>query len=226
MGFFSPNFEKEGIGIEKQEIIEYNFIYFFKLLIEKFWIIIKLNFLFIIFSIPIITLPASLGALNSLTMLIVQRKHVFIWSDFVSKFKENWKQSTICFLIFTSLMAFSVFCLNLYLNMSQINQLFIIFFFITLTIMFFLIMISLYVYPLITTISLSIKNIIKNSILLSVVCIKTSLLGLIVFLFFILNFIAFFPFTLPLILIMGFSILSFINSFITFKCIDKYIALH
>ncbi|HCW53858.1 MAG TPA: hypothetical protein DG753_09000 [Clostridium sp.] len=226
MRIFSPNFEKEGRGIEKGEKNEYNLFYFFKLLKEKFWTIIKLNFLFIIFSIPIITIPAALGALNSLTMRIVKREHIFIWSDFISKFKENWKQSTVCFLILTTFMIFSLFCLNLYFSISQINKLFLILFFITLTIIFFLIMVSLYVYPLLTTISLSTKDIIKNSALLSVVCIKNSLLGLIVFIFFILNFVAFFPFALPIALIIGFSLHSFINSFITFKCIDKYIAIN
>ncbi|MDO5516717.1 MAG: DUF624 domain-containing protein [Clostridium sp.] len=225
MGFFSPNFEREGTGIDKEEDIEYNFISFFKLFIDKFWLLIKLNLLFILFSVPIVTIPASLGALNSITMLLVQRKHVFLWSDFVSKFKDNWKQSTICFILLGILSLFSLFCLNLYFNISQVNQMFIVLFFITLSILFFLVMISLYVYPIITTISLPIKHILKNSIFLSIVCIKNSILGLIVFTFFTISSIIFLPFSMPVILLIGFSIPSFINSFITFPCVQKYIAI-
>lgn len=226
MGFFSPNFEREGTEIEKEEVFDYTFISFFKLLIDKFWILIKLNLLFIIFSLPIVTIPASLGALNSITMLLVQRKHVFLWSDFIAKFKENWKQSTVCFIILSILTLFILFCLNLYINISHVNQLFMILFFVTLSLLVFLEMISLYVYPLITTISLSIKNIIKNSIFLSIVCIKNSILGLILFTFFILSSILFIPFSLPIVILIGFSIPSFINSFIAFPCVNKYIAIN
>lgn len=226
MRFFSPNFEREGIGIERDDVIEYTFISFIKLLIDKFWILVKLNLLFILFSIPVVTIPASLGALNSITMLLVQRKHVFLLHDFITKFKENWKQSTVCFTILGILFSLSLFCLNLYFSIGQINKIFLILFFITLSILFFISITSLYVYPLITTISLSTIYILKNSILLSIVCMKNSICGLIVFTFFLLNSFIFFYFSFPINLLIGFSLASFVNSFITFPCINKYIVIN
>ena len=84
MRFLSPNFTREGKGVKKDNVVKYDFCSFFQLLVDKFWLLIKLNFLFILFCIPIVTIPASIGALYSITTLLVQRKHVFILSDFIS----------------------------------------------------------------------------------------------------------------------------------------------
>ena len=180
MRFLSPNFTREGKGVKKDNVVKYDFCSFFQLLVDKFWLLIKLNFLFILFCIPIVTIPASIGALYSITTLLVQRKHVFILSDFIQKFKENWKQSTISFILLGIFLFLSLFCLNLYFNLSQTKQIFCILFFLTLSILFFILIMSFYIYPLITTISLPILYILKNSLFLSIVCIKNSVCSLIV----------------------------------------------
>lgn len=58
-----------------------------------------LNFIWLICSIPIFTMGASTTALIYASMKL-HRKEGYIWSNFFSSFKENFKQATALFLIF------------------------------------------------------------------------------------------------------------------------------
>jgi uncharacterized membrane protein YesL len=192
-------------------------------LITRFWDILKLNVLFILYSIPIITVGPAFGALTSITMKIVQKKHIFIFSDFHEAFKLNWKQSLICSLIGLIVFFLLISSIFFYFNLAQSNSKFYIILFFCLFLIILFGFAWIHVYPLITTVSLSLKDILKNSVLLSIVCFKNTFLGTLVS-GMILGFNVFFlPLTFPLYLLITFSLLSFIASFTAWEGIKKYI---
>ena len=100
MGFLKANFQKEGKGISKDTPEKTGFALFLETLIRELGSLIKLNFLFLLFSIPIITIPASFAALTNVSMKIARQQHVFVFSDFKESFKKNWKQSSLLGIIF------------------------------------------------------------------------------------------------------------------------------
>lgn len=51
--------------------------------------IIKLNFLFLLFCIPVITIPASMAAMNKISSLLIMEEGVFLFSDFFRAFKQE-----------------------------------------------------------------------------------------------------------------------------------------
>lgn len=61
--------------------------------------IAMLNFMWLICSLPIFTMGASTTALIYACMKLHRRKG-YIWSNFFTSFKENFKQSTVLFLLF------------------------------------------------------------------------------------------------------------------------------
>ncbi|MCD8396499.1 MAG: YesL family protein [Lachnospiraceae bacterium] len=61
----------------------------------KFASIIKLNFLWILFSLPIVTIGASTAAAFSVALKLAEDEEGYIFKGFVKGFKENWKQGTI-----------------------------------------------------------------------------------------------------------------------------------
>lgn len=73
MGFFSP----EGP------------IYKF---ISRFWDMVVLNFLWVVFSLPIITIGASTTAAFSVTLKMVDDEEGYIGRSFIKAFKDNFKQ--------------------------------------------------------------------------------------------------------------------------------------
>ena len=61
---------------------------------------IILNLLWVVCSIPIITIGASTTALNTVMLKLVKNEEGYIAKGFLKAFKENFKQSTIMWIIF------------------------------------------------------------------------------------------------------------------------------
>lgn len=58
-----------------------------------------LNFLYILTSIPVITIGAATAALYAVTMRVVEDRESYITKDYFKAFKNNFKQATILWLI-------------------------------------------------------------------------------------------------------------------------------
>lgn len=59
-----------------------------------------LNILWLVCSVPVITIGASTSALYSVMMKIVRKKEGYIVSAFIQAFKDNFKKSTIMCIVF------------------------------------------------------------------------------------------------------------------------------
>ncbi len=59
---------------------------------ERFWDLVKLNFIWIIFSLPIVTIGASTVAAYTVTLKMVENREESVIRDFIKSFRENWKQ--------------------------------------------------------------------------------------------------------------------------------------
>ncbi len=86
--------------------------YFF-LLGTHFWKFVLLNLLFVVFSLPIVTIPASICAVNRVCIKLIDNGNAFVWSDFW----EEWKQSAVKAFFPGVLMAvclfFGYYCISL-----------------------------------------------------------------------------------------------------------------
>lgn len=66
---------------------------------EIFGDIFMINVMFVLCSLPIVTIGASLCALYAMSMKLVQREDGSIASGFIREFKRNFKQGTIAWLV-------------------------------------------------------------------------------------------------------------------------------
>lgn len=65
---------------------------FFFVLGTHFWKLISLNLLFLAFSIPVITMPASLCGMNRVLIKLYRDGYCFVWDEFYKEFRANlWK---------------------------------------------------------------------------------------------------------------------------------------
>ena len=67
--------------------------------LSKFLDVVKLNFFWILFSIPVITVGASTVAAMSVGLKMVDDEEGYSGKNFLKAFKENWKQGTILWVI-------------------------------------------------------------------------------------------------------------------------------
>ncbi|WP_312645028.1 DUF624 domain-containing protein [Hydrogenoanaerobacterium sp.] len=224
MGLFSSNYDRPGPGIDKDAPPKKGLVLFFDIYFRAFWELIKLNFIFILFCIPIVTIGPACAAMSKVTMLMVRERPFFVFSDFFEAFKKEFKQSFATGLLIGLLSVMLLVGMRFYLQAAAQNPLMYVLWFLFIVMAFMLGMACIYVYPLIVTVSLPLKSIFKNALLLSIICLKHSLPALIAILVIGGGGLLYFPLTIPLFLVFLLSLISFICSFAAWPGMKKYVA--
>ncbi len=86
--------------------------YFF-LLGTHFWKLVSANLLFLAFSIPLVTLPAALCALNRVCMKLVRDGNCLLWQEFWGEFRGSFASGLLLGLPFGVCFAASYYLLSL-----------------------------------------------------------------------------------------------------------------
>ena len=211
-GFF--DYSKPGPGVPKDAPPKSPFIVFFEILQRKFWNLIKVNIMFLIFNIPALILGMFMlvfffpniipDALSNTDMLVsdlllkfilltlmmcvpmvtvgpaqagftyimrnyAREEHAFLWSDFKETALKNMKQSIIVssvnFLV-TFLMLWSI---RAYLIIGSGNFLMIAGSALMVVLFTIFAIMNMYIYPIMITFNLSIKQIYKNALIFAVI---------------------------------------------------------
>ena len=76
--------------------------------LDMFWNVLKLNFLWLIFSLPVVTIGCSTVAAYSVTLKMVEKRDAKVGQQFLQAFREKWKQGLPMGLI-VLLVSYSVF---------------------------------------------------------------------------------------------------------------------
>ena len=77
---------------------------------SSLWDVVKLNFLWILFSLPVITFGAATVAAFSVTHKMAEDREGYVGRQFLKAFRENWKQGIPLGLLFL------FFCYVVYLD--------------------------------------------------------------------------------------------------------------
>ena len=182
-----------------------------------------LNVMCIICCLPIVTAGASITALYTITMKMVRGEESYIFKGFLKAFKENFKQSTIIWLIMAVLgiFVFVDYQAASFLpeNMSNIFRVLI-----GALIIFYLMILS-YIFPYTARFENNIKNIFKNSLLIAILNLPWTIL--VIALPIALGFLTFLTTTTlvygsMLWMLLGFSVVAYIESMIFRRVFAKY----
>lgn len=71
---------------------------FYKFMIQLMDLLV-LNFMWILFSLPIVTVGASTAAACAVTMKMAKDEESYIGREFIKQFKRNWKQGTALWIL-------------------------------------------------------------------------------------------------------------------------------
>ena len=179
--------------------------------------VVLLNFLWLICSLPIVTIGASTTALYYVTLKLVRDREGYIIRSFFKAFKDNFKQSTIIWIIL--LLVATILGTDIYVvykmdaNYAKILlALFIGFSVITL-------FVFIYIFPIQAQFANPVKQTFKNALLIAVKHLPWTILLTVItviggFLIYVFAVIA---------ILFGFGLLAFINSYIFTKIFLNYI---
>lgn len=173
-----------------------------------------LSILWLVCSIPIVTIGASTTALYYILGKKVREEHTYVFKPFFKSFKDNFIQGTVL----TFIVGFSLFSSYLYYGIlisgvagtgiKIIGLLFIM----------QVILISLYIFPVLSRFHMPIKNILVTSFVLANKHIISSLICLLFFIGCIMTVLAMTPFS-----ILAFGVYALITSFILQRVFTKHI---
>lgn len=187
--------------------------------------LVVLNFLFIISCIPIITIGASLSATYSVAMKMVRDEETYIAKEYIKRFKENFKDSTIVW--FLIMVVGSVFAIDLYISgmiSSEVTRK--VFQFMFTLIGVILMFIITYVFPLISKFENTIKNTLKNSILISIQNLPYTIIMVVVNLspmIIIFLFGSYWGYIVFFYTVIGYGVMAYINSIFLNKILNRYV---
>lgn len=117
MGFFGNRYDREGAGLPLPEGGIRRYVV---LLAIHFWKLIGLNLLFVLFSLPVITMPAALCAMNRVCMLLIRNGYCFLWQDFWEEFRRSFLRSLLPALFFLLLIFFAYYAMSLGLTNARL----------------------------------------------------------------------------------------------------------
>lgn len=127
----------------------------------KFLDVLKLNFMWILFSLPVVTVGASTVAAMSVALKMVDDEEGYIGRSFLKAFKENWKQGTILWVI-TVIACYAVYLdFQLFEAVPENPVLFLV---IGMVSAFVIILALLYSYPLLARYENTLFKTIQNSL--------------------------------------------------------------
>lgn len=222
MGLFYNN-NVAGTGVSKNGPKKKPFFRYWELFANKFWTFFKINLVYFLFCIPIVTFGPATAAMTALMRNIYLERPQFIFHDFWQQFKKNFKQSFIIgmldiFTIGVAILTFRYYSLGSDMDMGVkvLSAL-------AIAAQVLFLMMNFYIYPQIVSLNLGMSGIIKNSVILVFVNLWGELITLALFALYGTLVLFFNIFVLTLAPLVPFAWLSFTSVFCCYPAIQKFI---
>lgn len=189
---------------------------------REFFGLLKLNLLFLLASLPVVTIPAAIKAMSRITLRMVRDENYFLWHDFWVAFKDDFWKSFFGGLLF--LVAFALFTLSIivyWIFGTEVHWALLIFASLSLALLLWAYIASLYFFPMNAYVELTFWQLLKNSVLLVFSGWKRSGLVLVSVIVFLFAAIALLPYSAVYLAFIGFSLTNLLVSFAVYPVIEK-----
>lgn len=184
-----------------------------------------LSILFVLFSVPVVTFGASCTAMYYTAMKGITGDGGYVWKYFIKSFKENFKQSTVMWLMFA--VVFGILGVDVWFWMAQwkTNHIGMAkpFLFVSVVLLSLASIMFLYVFPLQAKFENAVKVQMRNAFLIGIKYFPTTVLLLLisvvaVWFFYYLPVVAVVVFVL-----IGFGALGYLYAYFMLKCFKPYL---
>ena len=186
--------------------------------------LIILNLLFLLCCIPIVTIGPAITAMYYVTMKMVRNEESYIARSFFKSFKENFKQGVAIWMM--ALVLILLEFMDFFIMKQLSGGIYTVVKYGLLVIALLMAMILQYVFPLLAKFYNTVKNTIRNALLMSLRHLPYTILMLLIniapIIAMLLNTMIF-SYGILAYFLLGFSTLAFANSFFLAKIFDKYI---
>lgn len=219
------NYGKAGKGVQKNGPRKKPFFLFWEIFGNKFWKMFQINLIFFLFCIPVVTFGPALAAMTQVMRKFTIGEPIFVFHEFKTAFKKNFKQSFFLGIFDIALIVLIVYNINFYVAAFQggqgsENKLMIA---LSLAMAFIIYMMHFYIYPQIVALDLKMPQIIKNSFILMIVGIKRSFAAFFATAVPVIIMVMFLPYSLLALPLVPMAWMSFIATFCAYPVIQQHI---
>ncbi|MBQ7130070.1 MAG: YesL family protein [Oscillospiraceae bacterium] len=212
---------KDTPGIAKDAPQKKGFARYFEILWREFFPLIKLNLLFIISCLPIVTIPAALTAMNRITVTMVRDRNYFMLSDYWDAFKRDFFRSLLAGVLVLVLVAvFSVSIWFYYMLGQAGSKFFMLFVGVSVALMIMVLGSAMYFFPMLAMVELPTGKLMRNSIIMFFTHFKRSLPAALISGAMVLGGIGLYPLSIIFIVFIMFSLASMSANFFLVKPIE------
>ncbi|WP_087004417.1 YesL family protein [Rhizobium sullae] len=112
---------KEGPGIAKNAPKKNGLALFVETFAREWWEMVKLNILFILASLLVVTIPAAIAAMARISVTFVEDRNTYLVRDFAEGFVEYFLRATIWGLAFALAIGLGIYAIATYAAAAQDN---------------------------------------------------------------------------------------------------------
>lgn len=95
MRWLAAHITREGPGVPKDAPAKTGLGLLVDVVRREWWMLLELNLLFIVFALPLVTLPAALVAATRVAALMLQDRSVYLLRDFWDTFRSRFWRATV-----------------------------------------------------------------------------------------------------------------------------------
>lgn len=223
MAFKVFDYQSAGSGVAKHGPEKKPFFKFFEIFGRKFWKLIELNMIFVLFCIPVVTFGPALAALTHVMRKFTLEQPCFVFEEFYTAFKKNFKQSFVVGLVDVVCIVSLVIVFNAFFTMQHIpteNFVMMCLFFGSGAIV---LMMHFYLYVEIVALNLNMKAILKNALFLVFLGVKRNFIALVVNLAILTVIVLFLPYSIFALPFGPLSWMCLATVFICYPVVQKFI---
>ncbi len=185
--------------------------------------LIKLNLLFFLFCLPLISIPASIVAMTKLNLQLQRGEGIDLIPDFLDAFREAFFDALLCGILIAVFVFLFGYVFWFYQSSLNTGILSVLLRSATALPLLLIYCATCYLWPMNVTIDLSCFKRLRNAFSLSIICLRQTLLCLAAgFVFAGISFLAM-PYSTPFVLVIGFSYWNYICTYYTEPMIKLYV---
>lgn len=121
MNWLRARFLQEGPGIPKDAPKKHGLALFGQIVAREAWDLFKLNLMIVVFSLPIITIPATHAAATRICISMVRDENTYLWRDFWQAFCRYFKAATAWGFASAIALGFSGYAAFIYGQLAGVN---------------------------------------------------------------------------------------------------------
>lgn len=195
---------------------------YFQIIRIEFWNLILLNIIYVLFCLPVITIPAATAAFTAELCDMVRDRPRMLVHRFWSVFKRDFRPATLLGLIGLLVTAGLLGLLAAVLRFLPV-----IFIYLllpaTVIVLFLFCMMWIYVYPLLVVTDLPLRYVLKNAFALGLMCAKHAAAAVLICCFVLYYALLFFPLSIPFLIFGVLSLLGLLCTFAAWAGIREHV---